>query len=232
MTTPPTPTPTLHPTMMKADLDSVLAKGFGVKDNPYTVQELFELARPMNATGWPSVLRVLKLNDEMGSRLVMALGAARSSKAPAPAPPPPSKQQLDAATFHRLEKVANAKPGEQASIFGTDVRGQPVDVNGDVVQKASNWGALLSGKQPKATSSAFSAEAQAARKEKEAKKAAAAELAAVPATTLRVPKPHDKKGLGWRWRPDVEWAHEHRAELVAFLQTDLKDETTPVHQFP
>jgi hypothetical protein len=124
--------------------------------------------------------------------------------------------------------VANAKPGEQASIFGTDVRGQPVDVNGDVVQKASNWGALLSGKQPKATSSAFSAEAQAARKEKEAKKAAAAELAAVPATTLRVPKPHDKKGLGWRWRPDVEWAHEHRAELVAFLQTDLKDETTSV----
>ena len=40
---------TLHPTMTQDDMNKMLSAAFGIKSNPYTVEQLFDAARVASA---------------------------------------------------------------------------------------------------------------------------------------------------------------------------------------
>ena len=57
-----TTTCNLHPSMAKADMDKFLVAAFAVKENPYSVEELFDAAQ--DPVAWPAVLKVLALEHD------------------------------------------------------------------------------------------------------------------------------------------------------------------------
>ena len=77
-----TTTWSVYPSMTKADMDKFLEAAFAVKENPYSVEELFDAAQ--DPAAWPAVQKVLALEDLAGSRLMVALNKARKNKNKAP----------------------------------------------------------------------------------------------------------------------------------------------------
>ena len=55
-----TTTWSVYRSMTKADMDKFLESAFAVKDNQYSVEELFDAAQ--DAVAWPAVLKVLALD--------------------------------------------------------------------------------------------------------------------------------------------------------------------------
>ena len=107
----------LHPSMTKADMDKFLVAAFAVKENPYSVEELFDAAQ--DPAAWPAVQKVLALEDLAGSRLMVALNKARKNKNKAPRKIPDQPMLWVTttlprviATWHRLGKgkYVSARP--------------------------------------------------------------------------------------------------------------------------
>ena len=83
--------PTLHRTMSRADLDTLLADAFSCT-NTFEVEHLFEGAKDLVA--WPSIQRALKLNDADSARLVLELKKADKGKGVAPPPPRRARHEV------------------------------------------------------------------------------------------------------------------------------------------
>ena len=224
--------PVLSPTMEKPQLDQYLRAAFGVDSGPFSAEQIFDASRPMNSTAWLLISQVLKLDDAQSAQLILQLSKARTApKAPAPAPTPRERAVVSEADRNRAEWMANALPGEHTSIFGRDAAGRPLDKAGAVQQRASSWAQLLSGKQQRgtvnsdgsmaSTKGGLSVDAQRKLEAKAEKKLVHDEMAALPASTLHMPKPQTEKG--WLWRPDIKWAYEHRMEIPEFLTAGISE---------
>ena len=215
---------TLSPTMSQDAMDTFL-KSLGATDNPFSVADLFDGWK--NDGVWTRMQRVLNLDDATAA--VLSLALKRASKQPAaPAAAPTPKQAVDAATRNRINELVQAKPGDHTSIFGTDEHGRPVDAAGRVQQRATSWGALLTGKQggvekkgsvAVSTQKGLSVEEETKRKERQQKQDEQEEDAALPSTTIRMPKPPN----GWDWRADIKRLYEHRLEIATFLEAKVVD---------
>eukprot|EP00966_Prymnesium_polylepis_P078713 1824386-Prymnesium_polylepis.1 len=221
--------PQLSPKMEKPQLDHYLRAAFGVQSNPFTVEEIFSGARPMNSTAWVMISRLLGLDEIQSAQLILRVNNARTApKAPAPAPPPREKAVISEADRNRAERLATAKPGEHTSIFGTDAAGRPLTKDGCVQEQASAWSSMLTfqkggklsadGVMESTPGSGLSLDKQNAAAKK---KLRVDELTSLPSTTLRMPKPDTKKGC--QWRSDIKWAHEHRQEIPAFLKAGIEE---------
>eukprot|EP00908_Phaeocystis_cordata_P001876 Transcript_12003.p1 GENE.Transcript_12003~~Transcript_12003.p1 ORF type:complete len:491 (-),score=209.80 Transcript_12003:156-1628(-) len=216
---------TVSPTMAQEAMDTFL-KSLGATDNPFTVEDLFDGRK--DDVVWTRMQRVLNLDDATAAKLSLALKRASHQPA-APAAAPTPKQAVDAATANRINELVQAKPGDHTSIFGTDEHGRPVDAAGNVQKRAESWKELLPGKTGGATmrsgvavskKRALSAEDEEKERLKKLKQAEAAELDALPSTTIRMNKPPS----GWAWRNDIKRAYENRAALAKFLGAGITDE--------
>ena len=67
-----TTTWSVYPSMTKADMDKFLESAFAVKENPYSVEELFDAAQ--DAVAWPAVLKALGLGKPHGAATWHSLG--------------------------------------------------------------------------------------------------------------------------------------------------------------
>ena len=217
-------TPQLCRVMEKADLDSFLKEAFGIQSNDFQAKELFDMAK--DATAWSAVQRSLALDDTKAARLALALKEADKGKgkAPAGAPATPRKAEVSPAVRHRIEELVMAPVGKQTSVFGHDVNGQPLDIDGHVVQKPSSWGISMVGKAvPQArrgkSGGGLSSRPKEEQEQAKAKKMMKEELAILPSSTLRMSEPPK----GWVWPEDIKRAYENRSQLPAFLNVGIKE---------